>query len=99
LGEYSIVGGAGGVNPWRIPSASAVPQPNPATLTTTLGGANLEIIYATQSGYSYQFQSATNFNDPIFWADEGVPQAGTGGPITNTVPTTDTQKYFRVKAQ
>jgi len=99
LGEYSIVGGAGGFNPRSIQSAATVPVPDPVTLTLTPGSANLEIIYTSQSGHSYQFQSTTNFNSPIFWADEGEPQAGTGGPLTNTVPTTDTHKFFRVKAQ
>ncbi len=99
LSEYGIVGGAGGFNPQRVQSAATVPTPNPVTLTLTFGGANLEIVYPSQSGYSYQFQSATNFGSSTFWTDEGEPQTGTGGMLTNTVPTTEAEKYFRVKTQ
>ena len=72
---------------------------NPPVLTISPTGGNIQIVYAAQSGFSYQLQSATNINPPIFWANEGSAQAGTGGTLTNTVATSGLQKYFRLLSQ
>jgi hypothetical protein len=97
LSEYAIVGGAGGGNPIRTSGGAVTLPPNPVTLATVSGGGNLQITYSSQIGFSYQLQSATNLTSPN-WADEGGTQAGTGGPLTNTVTTSGSQKFLRVFA-
>jgi hypothetical protein len=60
----------------------------------------LDIIFTTQSGFSYQLQSAPNISDAVInWMDEGSPVPGSGGAATSTVPTSVGLKFFRVKAQ
>ncbi len=79
--------------------ATATPAINPPVLTLSPSGGNIQVIYAAQNGVSYQLQSATNLTSPVFWANEGSAQPGNGGTLTNTVPATDAQKFFRVLSQ
>jgi hypothetical protein len=97
LSEYGIVGGAGGKNPVKV-AAAVVNVPTAPALGSTLNGGNLDILFTTQTGFSYQLQSSTNLSTSA-WADEGSPTPGTGGTVTSAVPATASEKYFRVKAQ
>jgi hypothetical protein len=99
LGEYGIVGGAGGINP-STAAAAVVVTPNQPFLVPAINGANLDIVFTTQTGFNYQLQSTTNLNVvPAIWVDEGSPMAGTGGARTSTVPLSEVLKLFRVKTQ
>lgn len=79
--------------------APGMALPDPPMLAIVPNGANLQITYASESGFSYQLQSATNLNSSVFWANEGTAQSGNGGTLTNTVPTTGAQQFFRVLGQ
>jgi len=79
--------------------AAGAAVPNPPILAVSPVSGNLQILYATQNGFSYQLQSATNLTGQIFWANEGAAQPGNGGTLTNTVPTTGAQQFFRVLSQ
>jgi hypothetical protein len=98
LSEYGIMGGAGGNN-GAIATASVVLTPNKPVLVPAKSGGNLNVLYLTQSGFSYQLQSTTNLVGTIVWADEGGAVAGTGGTVTSTVPAAASIKLFRVKVQ
>jgi hypothetical protein len=101
LSEYSIMGGAGGSNPSSASvTTPTTPAPNPVTLTITPNGANVDISFPSQAGYTYTLESSAIL--PASWAPTtGVtpanPQTGTGGALTFTVPAADA-KYFQVKA-
>jgi hypothetical protein len=71
--------------------------PAPVTLSASRNGDNLDLSYPSQSGYSYQLQSATDLGNPT-WSDVGSPVVGTGSTITTSVPTTNSAAYFRVRA-
>lgn len=96
LSEYGIMGGAGGIN-FNSASSTVVVTPNQPFLVTSRTGGNLNIVFTSQAGFTYQLQSRTNLSTGT-WADEGGATAGTGGSLTNTVPTTGI-KFFRVKVQ
>ena len=97
LSEYSIVGGAGGFNP-QPATGTIVVGPTQPILLPVRNGSNLDILLATQVGFSYQLQSTTNLLDvPINWVDENSPILGTGGTVTFTVPAAVDLKYFRVR--
>jgi hypothetical protein len=99
LNGYYILSGAGGINPLPYtPSGSVATPPTPFTLTKSPSGSSLLVTYPSQTGFSYQLRSATNLNPPAVWVDEGGPLAGTGGTLTNIVPTSGTQKFLRVLA-
>ena len=99
LSEYSVVGGVGGNNPRK--TIIIVPSiPNPPALTVALNGANLDIVFGTQTGFTYQLQSSTNLSDvPVIWINEGSPVPGTGSAVTSSVPTSIEFKLYRVQAQ
>jgi hypothetical protein len=99
LSEYGVMGGAGGVNPAVAGTGSVSVTPNQPVLVTGLSGGNLQVIYATQTGFSYQLQSKSNLVTQATWDDVGGPTAGTGGNVTNTVSTTASELFFRVKVQ
>ena len=99
LSEYGITGGAGGVN-LAASSAAVVVTPNQPFLAASKNGGNLNIVFTSQSGVTYQLQSTTNLGTtPIVWTDEGSTIPGTGGSLTSSVPTSASVKLFRVKAQ
>lgn len=97
LGEYCIFSPAGRGEQIFAAVVSTL-APNPVTLTIAPSGANALITYLSQIGYSYQLQSATNLNSPVTWAVSGSAQTGTGGTLTNSVPASSHENYFRVKA-
>jgi hypothetical protein len=97
LGEYSIVGGAGGINPLNLPSSTPIiPPPNAPVLSIVLNGANVDIGFDTQLGYLYQLQ--TNSVMDGVWGNSGLPLPGTGTPALLSVPASAAETYFRVLA-
>lgn len=82
----------------QVPASSGGPTP-PArpSLASVQSGANAVITFTSQSGFQYQLQSTTSLGGT--WGDQGAPQAGNGGVLTFTVPTTSQQQFFRVVAQ
>ncbi|HWN93408.1 MAG TPA: hypothetical protein VNT99_00110, partial [Methylomirabilota bacterium] len=87
--------GAGGGNPRA--ATVAAPTPGQPTLAVARGSGLLTISFVSESGVQYQLQSsATVTGLPGGWANEGAPQAGTGGVLMFT-PTTGTgAQFFRV---
>ncbi|MGC3959963.1 MAG: hypothetical protein QM813_19165 [Verrucomicrobiota bacterium] len=102
LSEYSIMGGAGGNNPSTIVTTPVVPPaPTAVSLTITPNGANVDISFTSQAGYTYTLESSASLN-PVSWSSTtsvipANPQVGTGGPLTFTVPATG-DLYLQVKA-
>jgi hypothetical protein len=98
LSEYHIMGGPG-YNP-PVSTSVVVAVPNQPILAPAMNGANLDIVFASQTGFNYQLQSTTNLSEmPVIWVDVGSPLAGTGGALTSTVPMSESVKLFRIKAQ
>ena len=95
LGEYGVITGAGaGTPPPSEPPPVLPPRP---IVTVARGTGSITIGFVSQSGVQYQLQSATSLSGlPAGWANEGATQAGTGGVLTFTPPTTGPAKYFRV---
>ena len=94
------MGGVGGNNP-QITTASKVLTPNqPVLLPALAGGGSLNIVFATQTGFTYQLQSTTSLS-PASWTDEGSPVAGTGGSMTNTISLSGVidPKFYRMAVQ
>ena len=95
LGEYGILTGAGNGNPRAI--AVTAPTPGQPTLAVVRGSGLITINFVSENGVQYQVQSATDVNTlPAGWANDGVPQAGTGGVLTFTPTTGPGAKFFRV---
>jgi len=97
LSEYGIITGSGGNNP--RPTTTVLVLPTQPVLVSAPNGGNLDIVFSTQTGFTYQLQSTTNLSEVISWEDEGSAVPGTGGPVTNAVPTSSDAKFFRVKVQ
>jgi hypothetical protein len=99
LSEYGIMGGAGGNNP-QIATASVALTPDQPVINPGINGGNLDFVFTTQTGFSYQLQSTTNLAAaPVVWADEGSAIAGSGSTVTSTVPASGAIKFFRMKVQ
>jgi hypothetical protein len=99
LSEYSVVGGAGGVNPQKVVAVVGA-VPNRPVLLSSRNGSTVNIVFATQPGFSYQLQSATNLSEaPIKWGNEGGVIPGTGNAATSSVPVSAAYKFLRVIAQ
>jgi hypothetical protein len=97
LSEYQIMGGPG-YNP-PASTATVTVTPNQPVLVSAKNGGNLEVVYATQTGFNYQLQSKSNLVTQVTWDDVGSPTAGTGGNVTNSVSTAAGEMFFRVKVQ
>jgi hypothetical protein len=95
LGEYSITGGAGGINPLQVTTPTAVPPPAQPTLSIVQNGPNVDISFPTQSGYLYQLQTNTAISSA--WGNYGLPIPG-GSSALISVPTGAAELYFRVLA-
>jgi hypothetical protein len=82
------------------PASGAVP--NPVTLTITPNGANVDITFTSQAGFTYTLESSDVISPAGWGSATGVtpanPQTGTGGTLTFTVPAADAEKFFQVKA-
>jgi len=99
LSEYGIVGGAGGANPQKL-VVVVIAVPSQPVLVPAQNGGSLDIIFGTQTGFSYQLQSTTNLAAvPANWVNEGGPVSGTGSSVTSSVPTSLDTNFFRVQAQ
>jgi len=96
LGEYGIVGGAGGINPVRI-SASPVVLPPTAPILSIVNnnGATVDITFATEVGHTYQLKASAVVEGP--YTDAGSPVPGTGGIVTVYQPVSGEQ-FFQVLA-
>jgi len=75
------------------------PPPNAPIIAPSVVGSSLQLQIASQSGYHYVVQAATNLASPIIWSNVST-NAGTGGPMNLSVPisTTTPQRFFRVWA-
>jgi hypothetical protein len=95
LSEYGVVTGAGGINPTKkiVPSINL---PSAPTINLSLQDSSLEISFTTESGYSYQLQSAPVVTG--IYTNVGSALPGTDGPLTNTQPVSAEQQFFRVLA-
>ena len=73
--------------------------PNPPVITPSVLGANLQLQIASQSGYNYVVQSATNLTAPVTWSNIST-NSGTGGTLNLSAPisTTEPERFFRVWA-
>jgi len=96
--ECGLITGAGAGTPAEILST---PQPTAPTLKLTASGGTVDITCPSQTGYTYTLEATVTLS-PTGWGPAvGVipenPQAGTGSPLTFTVPATGAN-YFRVKA-
>jgi hypothetical protein len=96
--ESGLITGAGAGTPVEL---TVTPPPNPATLTIAPNGGNVAITCASQPGYAYTLESTAVLNPASWNPATGVTpsnsQAGTGSPLTFTVPATGAN-YFRVSA-
>ena len=72
--------------------------PTAPKLTITPSGGNVLVTYPSQSGFSYQLKSVTDITSTN-WVNEGGSLPGTGGTLTNTASSGNTEKYFRVLVQ
>ena len=64
--------------------------------TASQTGRNVSLIWSSATGLSYQLQSATNL-PAASWLNEGAPLNGTGGLLTNSLPTgAQPGKFFRL---
>jgi hypothetical protein len=99
LGTYGVFTGAGaGVPVDVIPSGGQEP-PTAPILGIVQSGANVQITCSSQTGATYQLQSTTTLlGNPLPWANEGDPQAGTGSTLTFSASISGI-KFFRVVAQ
>ncbi|MEI8290772.1 MAG: hypothetical protein WCH99_14995 [Verrucomicrobiota bacterium] len=81
--------------PVNITVIGSVPVAHP-TLGSSLKGSNLELAWPTALGQNYQLQSVTNLSSTN-WLNEGSFISGTGGVLTNTLPTGGAPtKFFRL---
>jgi hypothetical protein len=76
--------------------ASACPAP---TLTIVRNGGNIDISFQTQTGCSYQLESADSLAiGSTSWDNDGASFAGSGSTVTLTRPATGV-KFYRVVTQ
>jgi hypothetical protein len=99
LGAYCILSPRGARNPKKgVPAGGDACTP--PDLLIVRNGANVDIRFASQAGFSYQVQSAASLNNcPACWSNEGAPIAGTGATLTHSSSTAGGQKFFRVVCQ
>ncbi|MBE0542606.1 MAG: hypothetical protein IH623_14700 [Verrucomicrobia bacterium] len=85
-----------------LKSAVVSSTPNPVILTITPNGANVDISFTSQTGFSYTLESTDTLSPADWGTATGVtpanPQTGTGGMVTFTVPAVDATEFFQVKA-
>jgi len=75
-----------------------VPIPNPVSLTATLNGGNVDLSFATQSGFSYQVQSKDNVTDAT-WNNLGSAVEGDGAAKSVNDPATGGKRFYRLQIQ
>ena len=77
---------------------SPVTAPSPFSLTIARSGTNVAVSFPTETGFSYQLQSAAAL-PAVTWQNEGLPIAGTGGVLATNLPLgPQLKKFFRLKA-
>ncbi len=96
LGEYGIVTGEGGAIPKALATVTAPASP---PLSASIVGGNLQIVVASQPGFTYQLESRPDFST-TYWSADGPSQAGTGGNLTLNLTVSGTgAKFFRIRVQ
>jgi PA14 domain len=87
-GQNALAESIPGTNPF---------DPNDVFKITTLSQAasNVTLTWPSLLGKRYQVQSATNLTQTV-WTNEGNLLPGVGGPLTATIPSSVSQKLFRV---
>jgi sugar lactone lactonase YvrE len=96
-GDYRVIvtGASGSVT--SIVATLTVVLGRPA-LTLTRNGTNLLLSFPSQTGASYQLQSATNL-PAATWLNEGPPFPGTGGVLMTNLPIGPAPaKFFRLQS-
>jgi hypothetical protein len=74
--------------------------PNPPEITSGVSGTNLQMQVASQAGYSYVLEAATNLTPTVTWTALAT-NSGTGGLLLFSAPMdpAQPQRYFRVLAR
>lgn len=68
----------------------------PVLQVASVAGGTVTLQWASTAGRRYQLQSTTNLSTAS-WLNEGTPFTGTGGVLTNTIPSgTEPTKFFRL---
>jgi sugar lactone lactonase YvrE len=66
-------------------------------LSLTRNGTNFRLSFLTETGASYQLESAANL-PAATWLNEGPPFPGTGGVLSTNIPLgTEPRKFFRLQ--
>jgi hypothetical protein len=76
--------------------APAMPAP-PVLGITVVEGNEVDLIWPTVSGMSYQLQFKSSISAE--WTDAGATIDGTGNPVTITQPVSAAEGYFRLEVQ
>ncbi|MFO1487236.1 MAG: T9SS C-terminal target domain-containing protein [Verrucomicrobiota bacterium] len=74
-----------------------VPPPSAVILSIVKNGANVDVTFVSQSGYSYQLQTRADLQSGT-WGNLGSAVTGTGGILTISAPLGADMAYFRVSA-
>ena len=74
-----------------------IPPPNPVILSIVKNGANVDVTFVSQGGYSYQLQTRADLASGS-WGNTGSPVVGTGGTMTISAPLNTGMAFFRVSA-
>jgi hypothetical protein len=75
-----------------------VPAPGPLTLSAAIVGANVQISFPTQSGFSYQIEYKNDLLDAN-WLTLGSLIAGDGSIKTVSDPLVPTRRFYRARIQ
>jgi hypothetical protein len=74
------------------------PAASPFPLTAFRSGANINISFPSQSGFSYQVEFKTNFTD-LIWSPLGSPVTGDGSIKTVVDPASGSRRFYRGRIQ
>ncbi|MGC3957359.1 MAG: carbohydrate-binding protein [Verrucomicrobiota bacterium] len=74
------------------------PALGPVTLTATLAGANVNVSFPTQSGYTYQIEYKNNLTDPT-WTNLGSAVTGDGTVKIVADPASGSRRFYRARIQ
>jgi len=75
-----------------------VPLASPVTLTATHVGANINISFQSQNGFSYQVQWKNNLTD-VSWTSLNSPITGDGTIKSVSDPASGSSRFYRVSIQ
>ncbi|MGN6643435.1 MAG: T9SS type A sorting domain-containing protein [Verrucomicrobiota bacterium] len=95
--EVGVITGVAAGTPLPLATSGVVVLPTAPMLAILPNGANVDISFATQVGFSYQLQSTALISG--VWTNVGSATAGTGSTVTLSEAVSGDQQYFRVVAQ